>query len=374
MASIKEAILQLQAKGAVKAVQEETNQFTSTLFIVKQVSKDRPIFNLKNLNRFVQSQKFKMEGLEAVRKLIQPGDFMMKLYLQDAYFSVPIHNSHKKDLRFVFQGITYEFQCLPFGLSSAPRTFTKLLKPVIVLLRTQGIRIVIYLDDMLILDQSPERLSSIFRSVVNLLQRLGFLIKQEKCSQAPSQCLEFLGSLINSREMAQAVPNDKLQKLQIECKNAIQNLWLTLKELWALLGRMNHCSQVGLAQGPLHYRALQRQHINSIHQNKRLSNKTKVYLTGKSLTDLQWWILHTDHGFKAIFTRIVTKYYTPQVDLFASRLNHQLPLYVEWIDIANTEYRYTAIRIPVNTGIFNMLFLSQTELLTVEKNQVLTKY
>ena len=128
--------------------------------------------NLKNLNRFVQSQKFKMEGLEAVRKLIQPGDFMMKLDLQDAYFSVPIHNSHKKYLRFVFQGITYEFQCLPFGLSSAPRTFTKLLKPVIVLLRTQGIRIVIYLDDRLILDQSPERLSSIFRSVVNLLQRL----------------------------------------------------------------------------------------------------------------------------------------------------------------------------------------------------------
>jgi hypothetical protein len=32
---------------------------------------------------------------------------------------------------------------------------------------------------------------------------------------------------------------------------------------------------------------------------------------------------------------------------------------VEWIDIANTEYRYTAIKIPVNTfytGIFNVFF------------------
>jgi hypothetical protein len=51
---------------------------------------------------------------------------------------------------------------------------------------------------------------------------------------------------------------------------------------------------------------------------------------------------------------------------------HRLSL--EWIDVANTEYRYTAIRIPVNTGIFNVFFLSQTELLTVEKNQVFTKY
>ncbi|XP_022806778.1 uncharacterized protein LOC111343852 [Stylophora pistillata] len=288
LASINEAISQLQTKGAVKAVQEKLNQFTSTLFIVKQTTKERPVFNLKNLNRFVDSQQFKIEGLEAVRKLIQSGDFIMKLDLQDAYLSVPIHNSHKKYLRFVFQGITYELQCLPFGLSSAPRTFTKLLKPVIILLRRQGIRIVIYLDDMLILDQSPERLSSIFQSVVALLQRLGFLIKQEKCSQAPSQCLEFLGSLINSKEMTQAVPNEKLQNLQLECKNALNNRWLTLKEFSALLGRMNQCSQVGLVQGPLHYRALQRQHINSVHRNEGFCNKMRIYLTRDSLNDLQW--------------------------------------------------------------------------------------
>jgi hypothetical protein len=41
------------------------------------------------------------------------------------------------------------------------------------------------------------------------------------------------------------------------------------------------------------------------------------------------------------------------------------PIKIEWIDIANTEYRYTAIRIPVNTGIpvfLTCFFLSQTEL------------
>ena len=149
----------------------------STLFVVKQALKERPIFNLKNLSRYEQPYKFKMEGLDTVRKLIQPGDFMMKLDLQDAYFSVPIHDSYKHYLRFIFQGTTYEFQCLPFGLSSAPRTFTKLLKPVISLLQSRGIRIVIYLDDMLILDQSPDRLASVFHSIVNELKQLGFLIK-----------------------------------------------------------------------------------------------------------------------------------------------------------------------------------------------------
>ena len=55
--------------------------------------------------------------------------------------------------------------------------------------------------------------------------------------------------------------------------------------------------KVGIAQGPLHYRALQRQHINSIHQSKRISNNTKVYLTGESLTDLQWCISMQIHQF-----------------------------------------------------------------------------
>ena len=148
--SIKEAISKLQLKGAIKIVQEQPNQFTSTLFVVKQASKERPTFNLRNLNRYVQPCKFKIEGLDTVRKLIQPRDFMMKLDFS-GNFSVPLHDSYKHYLRFISQETTYEFQCPPFGLFSAPWTFTKLLKPVISLLQSRGERIVIYLDDMLIL-------------------------------------------------------------------------------------------------------------------------------------------------------------------------------------------------------------------------------
>ena len=274
-----------------KIVQEQPNQFTSTLFVVKQASKERPIFNLKNLNRYVQPCKFKMEGLDTVRKLIQPGDFMMNIDLQDAYFSVPIHDSYKHYLRFIFQGTTYEFQCLLFGLPSAPWTFTKLLKPVISLLRSRGIRIVIYLDDMLILDQSPDRLASVFHSIVNVLKQLGFLIKQEKCSQVPTQRIEFLGSLINSTDMLQAVPSEKHQNIQGECRKVYQDRSMSMTELSALLGRMIHCTQRGLAQAPLHYRALQRQHVGILrHQKISYQSRTKISLSKDSLTDLQWWI------------------------------------------------------------------------------------
>ena len=70
--------------------------------------------------------------------LLRPGDYMMKLDLQDAYFMVPIHEQHKKYLRLQFQNKIYEFQCLPFGLSSAPKAFTRLLKPVVQCCVRQG--------------------------------------------------------------------------------------------------------------------------------------------------------------------------------------------------------------------------------------------
>ena len=73
-----------------------------------------------------------------VRILLRPGDYMMKLDLQDAYFMVPIHEQHKKYLRLQFQNKIYEFQCLPFGLASAPRAFTRLLKPVVAVFVRQG--------------------------------------------------------------------------------------------------------------------------------------------------------------------------------------------------------------------------------------------
>ena len=87
------------------------------------------MINLKALNSFVHTEHFKMEG--TLRDLVNTEDWLAKVDLKDAYFATPIHKSNHKYLRFVYQGKHYQFQCLPFGLSSAPLVFTKTLKPVL---------------------------------------------------------------------------------------------------------------------------------------------------------------------------------------------------------------------------------------------------
>ena len=183
----------------------------NSLFLVEKENGSgqyRPVINLKSLNKFVESTSFKMESLQVAKGLLQPGDFMMKLDLKDAYYTVPVHHTHWRYLRFLYHENLYEFRCLPFGLTSAPRAFTKILKPVAALLRSLGIRVVFYLDNILILHLDKDRLLIIFHQVMELLQNLGFTVKREKCSAFPTQQLIFLGALLDSTKMTVFLPQD----------------------------------------------------------------------------------------------------------------------------------------------------------------------
>ena len=74
----------------------------------------------------------------------------VSLDLGDAYFHVAIDPRDRKYLRFAYDGTVYEFQVLPFGLSTAPRTFTRLVRAVGAYLKTCGVNLFQYLDDWLV--------------------------------------------------------------------------------------------------------------------------------------------------------------------------------------------------------------------------------
>lgn len=137
------AINKLLDINAIEKCSPLEGQFISPVFLVpKPDGSYRFILNLKRLNLFVKEDHFKMEDLRTALNIMQEGEFMCRLDLNDAYLMVPIHFLHRKYLRFIFDGQLYQFLALPFGLSSAPRVFTKLIKPILAWLRERGIKIV----------------------------------------------------------------------------------------------------------------------------------------------------------------------------------------------------------------------------------------
>ena len=76
-------------KVVIKRPQPVQGKFLSNVFLVgNKDGGDRPVINLKMLNQFVPFLHFKMEGLSQLKHLIQEKDWMCKLDLKDAYFSV----------------------------------------------------------------------------------------------------------------------------------------------------------------------------------------------------------------------------------------------------------------------------------------------
>ena len=142
-------------KGVIKKTQPAQGEFLSNLFLVRKKDEGyHPVINLKMLNQLISFFHFKMKGLSLSKHLIQERDWMCKLDLKDAYFNVPLNRNSRKFVRFQWKWTLYEFMSLCFRLGPAPRVFTKLFKISISLLRKINIRVIIYLDDMLILSHT----------------------------------------------------------------------------------------------------------------------------------------------------------------------------------------------------------------------------
>jgi hypothetical protein len=58
---------------------------------IQEPNKRRPILDCQRLNQYIQCEHFKMEGVPALRELLEKDDYMCKLDLKDAYTVVPIH-------------------------------------------------------------------------------------------------------------------------------------------------------------------------------------------------------------------------------------------------------------------------------------------
>jgi len=119
----------------------------------------RPVINLKRLNKWVEPQHFKMKGLGILRELLRLNDWMMKVDLKNAYFTVPIHVTHQPMLHFQVGLEHCQFTCLTFGLSCESWVFTKVMKPVAIFLWSMGVRMIIYIDNMLLMAESATQVT-----------------------------------------------------------------------------------------------------------------------------------------------------------------------------------------------------------------------
>ncbi|GAA6098881.1 uncharacterized protein LOC116675969, partial [Tachysurus ichikawai] len=194
----------LLGKGAIEVVPPSAREsgFYSPYFVFpKKDGRWRPILDLRSLNRSLRRLRFRMLTLKEVVTQIRSGDWFVTIDLEDTYFHISILPAHRRFLSFAFGGKAYQYRVLPFGLALLPRTFTKCIDAALTPLRLQGIRILNYLDDWLILAQS-ERQAVRHRDVLLACMKvLGFRLNAGKSVLSPAQRTTFLGIIWDSARM-----------------------------------------------------------------------------------------------------------------------------------------------------------------------------
>ena len=227
-----------------------------------------------------------MEGLKDVRNLVRRGDFLLKLDLKDAFWSIPVNRQSRKLMRFMWEGTLYEFNTLAFGLGPAPYVFTKLLKVPISLARRLGIMLVIYLDDMLIRAGSMSEALEARDTLIFLLENLGFTINWEKSILQPTHRLEFLGMEVDTLEMTITLPEKKVQAIILLCQQRLTQETLSLREMSQLIGKL-YSTSPAILQAPLQIRALQQDLIRALSGGSTYSDH--LTLSQDSRMELKWW-------------------------------------------------------------------------------------
>ena len=288
MTKINKEIQNLENKGVIESCLHSKGEFLSQIFTrMKKNGGVRLILDLSELNKSITYQHFKMDNIYSVMSLLSQGYFMASVDLRDAYYTVPIHADSRKYLRFFWNGQLWQYKALPNGLSSAPRLFTKLLKPLLATLRKSGYLVLAYLDDTIIIGKTKAQTERAVKATTELLSKLGFIIHPDKSVLEPSHEVVFLGFKLNTLEMTITLPEHKSQEIREVCKGLLRMRAPSIREVARVIGKL--VATFPAAQyGPLHYRALENDKITALKGSRGHFDRP-MQLSAEARNELEWW-------------------------------------------------------------------------------------
>lgn len=292
-------IKKFEDKGIIIETIHETGEILSHIFIrPKPDGSYRLILNLSRLNEHIDKITFKMETLRTALQLIRKDCYFGKIDLKDAFYSVPINKQFRKYLKFEWQGKIYAFSCLPNGLSTASRIFTKVLKPVFSTLRKIGHTNVAYIDDSLLQSDTFEDCKQNIKDTMELADSVGLTIHPEKSVIIPKQCIEFVGFMLDSHEMTIRLAPRKITDIKNTAMAMLREKTLSIREFAKMIGKMV-AAEPGVKYAPIYYKSMEIERDQALKLSCGNFDAT-MNISTETKQCLRWWIKNIETTFRPI--------------------------------------------------------------------------
>ena len=285
--------------GIIEPCDYDEDGFYSTLFTTpKRDGTARVIFNLSDLNEFIKTDHFKMETVKQAIDLMIQDCYFASIDLKHAYYSVLIDEEYRKYFRFLWNGQAYQFIVMAQGLSTAPRDYTKLLKPPFSALRIAGFTVLGYIDDSIFIEEQAEDIKKALNAATQLFDKLGMTISVKKSVFEPTQEIEYLGFLLNSKNMTVTLTQRKKDKIEALARRLYRKTKFPVRKLCKFIGNAVAAEQ-GVWSAPLHYKPLELAR-NEVLKEHRGNFDAEMYMTPEIKKELLWWITNIQGSMRFI--------------------------------------------------------------------------
>ena len=290
-------LLELLQKNAIREAPPNSRAFFSSVFLVpKKNGKMRLVIDLSMLNEWLACPTFKMDHAQVVRDALAPDMWATSIDLSDAYLHIPIHEAFWKYLVFQVGDRLYQFMVLPFGLNTAPRVFSEVMKVIKRWARLLGMLLFQYLDDWLQLNLCRRSLAHQTSLLLQKCEELGLLVNLEKSETVPLQEIVFLGDLLDFSTGFIFPTQERFASIRDKILKVTRHESASLKLLQSLMGSIASTEKI-VPFGRFHARSLQL----LINQNisRAAPQSSRITLSLPVLQDLQWWSIE-DHVFRGL--------------------------------------------------------------------------
>ena len=119
--------------------------------------------------------------------------------MRDGYHQIPMKPGDKVKTSFTCCYRTFQFTVMPFGLSTPPSTFHRIMNSIFFDIFDKGV--LCYLDDLLVYSRTLEDHVKLLDEVFALLSKHKLYLKEKKCSLFLKR-VNFLGHVVSAEGVA----------------------------------------------------------------------------------------------------------------------------------------------------------------------------
>ncbi|GBN96450.1 Retrovirus-related Pol polyprotein from transposon 17.6, partial [Araneus ventricosus] len=178
-------------------VRQSSSEYASPIVLVKK--KDgtaRLCVDYRKLNRKLVKDRFPLPLVEDVLDKLQDAKVYSTLDLKNGFFHVEVNEDCKHFTSFVVPDGQFEFNKVPFGLSTSPSVFQRYVYSIFRELMRKGI-VIIYMDDLIIPAKDEDEGIEKLKKVFEVASKYGLEIKFKKCKFLRRK-VEFLGHVVEN--------------------------------------------------------------------------------------------------------------------------------------------------------------------------------